>query len=77
MEVFALVKQIALVFATLALSAVAFAQSPDNPYQIGFAANLNIGDSEINISNDGHQGGFNTTGLFAGAGNICVNVFTF
>jgi hypothetical protein len=70
-------KQITLVFATLALSAAAFAQQ-DHRFQIGFAANLNIGDSEINISNDGLQGGFynnNTTGL--GAGNICVNVFTF
>jgi hypothetical protein len=41
-------------------------------------ANLNIGDSVINISNDGFRGGFynnNTTGL--GAGNLCVDVYTF
>jgi hypothetical protein len=72
-------KQIAFVFATLALSTVAFAQTfQDLDYQIGYAANLNIGDSVVNISNDGVQGGFynnNTTGL--GAGNICVNVYTF
>jgi hypothetical protein len=77
-------KQIALVFAALAMSTVTFAQSflPGLPgdwiYQVGYAANLNIGDSEINISNDGVRGSFynnNTTGL--GAGNICVNVFTF
>jgi hypothetical protein len=76
-----MLKQLTLVFATLALSTVAFGNiftGQDGFYQIGFAANLNIGDSEINISNDGFEGGFynnNTTGL--GAGNLCVNVFTF
>jgi hypothetical protein len=72
------IKQLTLVFATLALSTVAFAQFQDIPYHIGYAANLNIGDSVVNISNDGIQGGFynnNTTGL--GAGNICANVFVF
>jgi hypothetical protein len=44
-------------------------------YQIGFAANLNIGDSAINLSNDGLLGGFYPNPL--GAGNLCVNVFTF
>jgi hypothetical protein len=74
-------KQIAFVFATLALSTVAFAQGglfQDRAYQVGYAANLNIGDSEINISNDGALAGFynnNTTGL--GVGNLCVNVYTF
>ena len=70
-------KLFTVVFATLALSTVAFAQQ-DGRYQIGYAANLNIGDSEINISNDGFRAGFynnNTTGL--GAGNICANVYTF
>jgi hypothetical protein len=70
-------KHLTLVLATLALSAAAFAQS-DYYYQVGYAANLNIGDSELNISNDGFRFGFynnNTTGN--GAGNICVNVFTF
>jgi fibro-slime domain-containing protein len=47
----------------------------DGPYQIGYAANLNIGDSVVNFSNDGAQGGFDpNTG---GAGNLCVNVYTF
>jgi hypothetical protein len=74
-------KQITIVLATLALSTAAFALpiiGQDYFYQIGFAANLNIGDSEINISNDGLLNGFynnNTTGL--GAGNLCINVFTF
>jgi hypothetical protein len=55
------------------MSVVAFAQ--DSPYRIGFAANLNIGDSVINLSNDGHRAGFfpNTNGV----GNLCVNVYTF
>src|SRR5580698_7200588 len=74
-------KHLTLVFATLALSAAAFAQSgfSDGAYQIVYGANLNIGDSEYNISNDGARGfGFynnNTTGL--GQGNLCVNVYTF
>jgi len=68
-------KQLTLVFATLALSTVAFAQFQDNVYQIGYAANLNIGDSVVNISNDGFDGGFYPNTL--GAGNICVNVYTF
>jgi hypothetical protein len=44
-------------------------------YQVGYAANLNIGDSVVNISNDGSEGGFspNTNG----AGNVCVNIYTF
>jgi hypothetical protein len=47
----------------------------DGTYQIGYAANLNIGDSVVNISNDGANGGFDpNTG---GTGNICVNVYAF
>jgi hypothetical protein len=69
-------KQITLAFAALALSVAAFAQEPpDSPYQVGYAANLNVGDSEINFSNDGARAGFfpNTNG----AGNLCLNVYTF
>jgi hypothetical protein len=43
-------KQITLVFATLALSTVAFAQGgrqTDFFYQVGYAANLNIGDQHL------------------------------
>jgi hypothetical protein len=74
-------KQMTLVLATLAMSAAAFAQTniwQDGPYQVGFAANLNIGDSEVNLSNDGVNGGF-YTGTAAGvkAGNICANVYVF
>jgi len=38
----------------------------DLPYQVGYAANLSAGDSQITITNDG----------FA-LGNLCVNVYTY
>ena len=68
-------KQLTLIFATVALSTAAFAQ--DGPYQIGYAANLNQGDSVLNLSNDGFQGGFINATPFKTEGNICVNVYTF
>jgi len=49
-------KRFSFVFATLAVSAVAFAQNPitaDSPYQVGYAANLNVGTSVVNLSNSG------------------------
>jgi hypothetical protein len=49
----------------LGISVVCSAQGPDN-YQIGYAANLNHGDS-------GAQGGF----AAGSVGNICVNAYTF
>jgi hypothetical protein len=50
----------------------AIAGSPADAFQVRYAANLNVGDSVINITNAGTQ---NTT---AGAlTNICVNVYTF
>ena len=64
------------VLATLALSSAAFAQS-DGFFQIGYAANLNIGDSVVNISNDGFNGGVFGAGLSGTAGNICVNTYVF
>jgi hypothetical protein len=73
-----MLKQITLAFATVAFSVAAFAQPsppPDSQYKVGYAANLNIGDSVINFSNDGARAGFypNTNG----AGNVCMNVYTF
>jgi len=56
----------------LGISVVCYAQGPDN-YQIGYAAHLNQGDSGVNISNSGAQGGF----LASSMGNICVNAYTF
>src|SRR5580700_8907628 len=66
-----------LVFATLALSTAAVAQVSDWIYQVGYAANLNIGDSEVIISNDGLRNGFFNNSTNGGLGNLCVNVYTF
>ncbi len=63
-----------LVLATWALSTVAFAQPQDGFFQVGYAANLNIGDSVVNISNDGFNGGVFGAGT---TGNICVNTYVF
>ena len=66
-----------LVLAALAVSTVAFAQ--DGAYQIGYAANLNVGDSKVNISNDGWIAGpfGNTVANGNTQGNICANVYVF
>lgn len=45
--------------------------APADAFQIRYAANLNIGDSFVDITNTGAQG--NT----AAGGNLCVNVYTF
>ena len=64
-----------LVLAALAISTVAFAQQ-DGPFQIGYAANLNIGDSVVNLSNDGVNGGV-FGAIPPTVGNICVNTYVF
>lgn len=63
----------------LAIGAMATLAAYGQPttVQIGYAANLNIGDSVINISNDGSQGGFINATPVATQGNICVNAYTF
>jgi hypothetical protein len=75
-----------LVLAALAISSVAFGQltpanfpTGDGAYQIGYAANLNIGDSVVNITNDGWIAGpINNTGVAGNtAGNICANIYVF
>ena len=68
-----------LVLAGLAVSTAAFGQvfpnnTADSFYQVGFAANLNIGDSVVNITNDGFNGGVFGAGT---TGNICVNTYVF
>ncbi len=64
-----------LVLMVLAVSTVAFAQQ-DWFFQVGYAANLNIGDSVVNLSNDGRNGGvFGATPPTVG--NICANVYVF
>jgi hypothetical protein len=56
-----------LVFSWAMLSGMAaFSQSVDTPFQMKYAANLNIGDSVFNLSNSGATGG-----------NICAKVYTF
>jgi len=74
--------RLSLVLAALAISSVAFGQSfafGDGAYQIGYAANLNIGDSVVNITNDGWIAGpFNHTGVAGNTvGNICANIYVF
>jgi hypothetical protein len=87
--------QLTLTIAMLISSAFAFGQTTPNSYiapntlspivlneafKIAYAANLNIGDAVVNITNDGAQGGF---ALFGGTpagnteGNICVNTYVF
>jgi len=67
--------------AILALAIVAFCQSPatwDANFQVRYAANLNVGESYIDIINTGYNGvGFLGPGFGApaGTGNICVNVY--
>jgi hypothetical protein len=63
-----------LIIATLAISTLAFAGSttpPKDAYQVRYAANMNIGDSVVNLTNAGTVGGFEPTG------NICANVYVF
>ena len=52
-----------IAFAALAFAGVAFGQynSGDAFYQLGYAANLNIGDSVVNVTNDGINGGVSRT----------------
>jgi hypothetical protein len=67
-----------LLFATM-VAVAAHAQTPatlDAPYQVKYFSNLAVGDSVINITNTGSNGG---VGLGSGtsasvAGSICVNV---
>jgi len=64
-----------LVVAVLVLAVAAFGQAipgaPSDAFQVRYAANLNVGDSVINISNAGTQ---NLGGALT---NICANVYTF
>jgi hypothetical protein len=64
-------KSFLVVLATLLFSMAAFGQiaAPADAYQVRYAANLNVGDSFINLTNTGVNGGFDP------AGNICANVY--
>ena len=66
--------------ATFALSVVAFAQPAtlDHFYQVRYVANLNLGDSVVNITNSGALGAGLAAGTTAATtGAICVNVYAF
>jgi hypothetical protein len=73
------------IFAAMALSVVAHAQIPvisgDSIYQIGYASNVNAGDSYVNISNDGASMVTTTiaaaTNSLAVSGSFCANVYAF
>jgi hypothetical protein len=71
-----------LVVATLLLSLVAIAQTmPADALQVRYVANLNIGDSFVNVTNAGTAGGYDSTAaqIFGGGppGDICANVYVF
>jgi len=70
-----------VILATLVLAMVAFAQNPitaDSPFQVRYFANLTVGESYIDFSNDGANGCPLLGPGFGGAsGNICVNVYAF
>jgi len=65
--------------AIFALAMVAAAQvATDAPFQVRYAANLNQGESYINIINDGANGApLSGPGFGTAVGNICVNVYAF
>jgi hypothetical protein len=71
-----------IVLTAFATTAVALAQNPvtaDSPYQIRYASNLDVGDSVVNISNTGSQGGVTLQSGTAASvgGSICANVYVF
>ena len=50
----------------------------DAPFQIRYAANLDIGDSFINVTNSGASGAGSQSGTSASiTGSICVNIYAF
>jgi hypothetical protein len=57
---------LAILAITVAILAQPIFGQPSDAFQVRYAANLNIGDSFIDITNAGTSGG-----------NICVNVYTF
>jgi hypothetical protein len=58
-----------VIFATLAFGQVAPVNAPSDAYQVRYMANLTVGDSVVNLTNTGVNGGFEP------GGNICANVY--
>lgn len=71
----------ATIFASFAISVVAFAQpnvTVDTSFQVRYVANLNLGDSVINITSGGARGAGLAAGTTAATtGAMCVNVYAF
>ena len=72
-------------FAALAIPAALFGQNtaapstpyqPDGPYQVTYASNLSLGDSVINVTNDGWSAGTNVPSANPW-GDMCVNVYVY
>ena len=70
-----MLKKLALL--AVVISMVAFSQALDTPFQVRYAANLNIADALVNITNTGANGASLTGPGFGPVGNICVNVYAF
>jgi hypothetical protein len=71
-----------VLFAVLAPAAMAgdqpAAKTADPAFQVRYAANLNVGESYIDIVNTGANGAaVRGPGFGAQSGNICVNVYAF
>jgi hypothetical protein len=68
-----------LLVAVFVLATAAFGQvTTDGAFQVRYAANLNFGDSVINITNTGARGADLQSGTSASiTGAICVNVYAF
>jgi hypothetical protein len=64
--------------AALVSSVAAFGQTNDGGFQVRYASNLAVGDSVINLTNDGASStaGDATMGA-AQNGNLCVNVYAY
>jgi hypothetical protein len=58
-------------FVPLVISAQAVAPGPSDAFQVRYAANLNLADSYLDITNAGTLGGTDSTGT------ICANVYAF
>jgi len=58
--------------ATATATPTAMPTPPVDAFQVGYTANLNVGDAFVNISNGGTQGGTEAAG-----GSICANIYVF